>query len=88
VCGEVGIHGPNKENSIKAYPNPSQSSMVIETGFLGFTAETFDVTGKKLKTLAASGSRMVLSKEDFGSGLFLVKISSGNNTITKRIIFE
>ena len=88
VCGEVGIHGPNKENTIRAFPNPSNNTMVLETGFIGFTAEVYDLTGKKIKTLAASGSRMVLNKEDLGAGLYLVKISSDKNTITKRIIFE
>lgn len=88
VCGEVGIFGPDKESKVKVFPNPSQAAMVIETGFVGFEAEIFDATGKKVKTLAASGSRMVLSKDDLGAGFFLAKINSGSNRISKRIIFE
>ncbi|GAB4299860.1 MAG: hypothetical protein Kow0098_26710 [Ignavibacteriaceae bacterium] len=77
------------------YPNPFNPSTTI--GFqlpeqVYVTLKVYNVLGQELKTLAegvfnAGIHEVEFSPVDIGSGLYLYKLSVGNNTFTKKMMF-
>jgi hypothetical protein len=78
---------------IKIYPNPSEHEMTVE--LLGNAAEleykftVFNMLGQVVFSSNIDISKqVVLKKEQIGKGFFIVKISYGQNSVTKKILFE
>jgi hypothetical protein len=71
------------------YPNPTEGLINIyaDPEFKATEIGIYDMKGNLIyKQSFISGSAVNLS--DFGKGLFLIRISGQNNTITKRIVVE
>jgi CubicO group peptidase (beta-lactamase class C family) len=79
----------NENNHIKIYPNPSSDIAVIELNSSNNqSVEIFNSLGMKLRNFANSKADIRLSKEEFGAGVFFVRINSGEGTITEKLIFN
>ncbi|WP_347372791.1 T9SS type A sorting domain-containing protein [Aequorivita sp. Q41] len=81
------------ENSIKMYPNPATSEFTIShTLSSEGTVQLFDITGKKIKDLFNGdfrNSKNINVKTDgITAGTYLVKVSSGSQAITKKLIIK
>jgi PKD repeat protein len=97
ISGTVGVtESPLEETSVSLYPNPSNQSSTLSY-HLNVKADTkiemIDVLGKKIMEVnnlnQAEGDYTVqLSKQDLHlyNGIYFVKISVNNNTITKKLI--
>ena len=71
---------------VKIYPNPAQNQITISGLNQESTVEIFTVSGVKLMSVTFSGeTQLPLS---LASGMYLAKITSDNNTITKKLIIQ
>ncbi|NTW32263.1 MAG: T9SS type A sorting domain-containing protein [Bacteroidetes bacterium] len=81
----VGINEPDKENSIKIFPNPTNSAFTIT-----LTPDTKNICisnsiGQLVKTINVNGQKN-LNIELSENGLYYLKIVTGSEVITKKII--
>jgi hypothetical protein len=77
-------------NSIKSalkiniYPNPTEAYLNINSKSVIEYAEIFDITGKLISKIESPNKAINVS--DLSKGMYLIKLSSQNKTVTKRII--
>lgn len=87
---ELGVESAMMhESSIKVFPNPTNNSISIETGFLGETADynIFNILGAK--TTSGKIVDGIYSKIDVSglpSGLYIIRFISGNGLFTGKFI--
>lgn len=78
-----------KKNNYTIYPNPTKDWMYIVTNDqLKKNIEIIDVTGKKVYQNTFNEDVIILSVKDWQSGLYFIKITNEQNTITQKIIIE
>jgi len=81
----LDIDRPDFGNSVTMYPNPASGMVYIESGQIDITkVEVYSVLGSKV--LEASGKEVNI--ESLTDGLYLVKIYSGTNSITKKLVVK
>lgn len=81
----LGIDNPMFENQIRMYPNPASGMVYIESGQADITkVEIYSVLGSKV--LDVSGKE--INVESLTDGIYLVKIYSGSESITKKLIIK
>lgn len=74
-----------QSTSLKIYPNPAGSVVYIDSGDLLMSrVELYSVLGKKV--LETTESK--ISILDLSSGIYLVKIYSGNKFVTKKLVVK
>jgi hypothetical protein len=78
---------------LKTYPNPSQNEIMIEiTGNTEgdkYELSVFNMLGQNVFSINKSDkTQWILKKEQVGKGVFLIKISDGKNSVSKKILFE
>ncbi len=79
--------------ALKVYPNPAQNRLTVEyttSGEVNTTLEVFDVTGKKIvklqNRLTAGIHQNVINTQHFINGIYLLRVSTGNQTAVKRFV--
>ena len=89
----TGVKEPPSVLEMKIYPNPSNDEINVE--LLGNTeGGQFDVSvsnllGQNVFSLRNSVfKQFILKKEQIGKGIFIVKISQGQNSISKKVFFN
>jgi len=81
-----------KEISLNVYPNPFNSSCAIAIDGVGawrampLQIEIFDLRGNLIETLDKTPC-MWQPDEEIGSGIYLVRASAGEKTVSKKIVF-
>ncbi len=85
----------NNDNdfTLKVYPNPAQNRLTVEytTSIDANTIlEVFDVTGKKVvnlqNRLTAGMHQNVINTQHFKNGIYLLRVSTGNQSAVKRFV--
>ena len=81
------------ENSIKIYPNPATSEFTISQNLSSEgTVQLFDISGKKIKELFSGNfgaNKIIKVKTDgLATGIYWVKVNSGKQSVTKRLIIN
>lgn len=87
----TAIEDFSKTSKLEIFPNPSSSIISIETATdnLIEKIEVFESTGKLVKTFESiNNSFFTLNKNDFASGIFMVKIVSDKGISTQKVVFE
>lgn len=80
------VYAKQKEPAVELSPNPFSGVLVINSESVITHAEIFDITGR-IKTSAAFNSNNAhIYTDELGSGVYFIKIYSGDTSITKRII--
>lgn len=74
------------ENNMTLYPNPVRGQLNISTTNNIDTIEIYDVYGKMLQRIAPKSNHLEVGFSDYASGLYLVKMYSGSNIKTQKII--
>lgn len=74
------------ENNMALYPNPVHGQLNISTTNNIDTIEIYDVYGKLLQRIAPKSNHLEVGFSDYANGLYLVKMYSGNNIKTQKII--
>ena len=73
-------------SSIKMYPNPATTQITIDAKNFSIV-EIFNVTGQKVLSIKG-GENININTTDIKSGMYLVRFSNQNNSITKRLVIE
>jgi len=74
------------ENTIKVYPNPAVDHILI-SGLIGNSkAEIYTITGQLVQEVSFTNE--VRIPFELTSGVYLIKINNGNQTLTKKIIVK
>ena len=76
-------------NQIEVYPNPSNSVFNLNLKKIeAKTIEVYDITGKLIEKIENKliTQLMQIDLSNASNGVYFVKISTENNTVTKRII--
>ena len=74
------------ENRVAVYPNPASEFLII-SGLEGTSkVEIFTVTGQLLQTENFENETRV--RLDLSAGMYLVKLSNGTQTTTRKIIVK
>ncbi len=88
VVGEncnLGIEEPKLENTVRMYPNPATDIVYIDSGSISITKlEIYSVLGSKV--METSGNEISIA--DLADGLYLVKMYSGNTSLTKKLVVK
>lgn len=76
-------------DSIEIYPNPSKDGFVNISlqNNLEFNVEVFNILGKKVISKAAESS-IRLNTTGLQSGVYLIKLSMNNQSLTKKLIIQ
>lgn len=74
------------ENSINArvYPNPTMGNLKIEADNLNKVA-VYNLVGQKVYEENINGDESVINMKEFGSGVYMVKITTATGSITQKI---
>lgn len=73
-------------SSIKIYPNPVENQLHINiNNSLETTVEIYNVLGRKMLNQTIQNSE-ALSTENLSAGVYILKLTQGNQSITKKLI--
>ena len=74
------------ENSIHArlYPNPTAGNLRIEAQSMN-TIEVFNLVGQKVYEENINGDECVINMQEFGSGIYMVRIQAAAGTTTQKV---
>lgn len=75
------------ESQLNVYPNPATDALYI-SGVENGTYSLLNITGKEVSNGAISSSRNKISVANYPAGLYLIKITSGNAVVTKRVVIK
>ena len=79
----------NKLESVSLYPNPTaDNSVTIENGFPINSVEVYSTLGALIQSKSAQneGKKIVLT--DLPKGVLLIKITSGDNSVVKKLVAQ
>ena len=91
LCKTFTITGieNEKETNLKIYPNPISNYIIIEQPELGLKSiEIVDINGKVLIKRVSSEQRISIVTTNLMTGLYLLKIKTGDKIITQLIMKE
>lgn len=83
--GEKIRMGTNElmQNEITVYPNPSNGVFTVETQQAS-VLEVFDFSGRKISEKKVEGK--ILMNENLSTGVYILKFTSGNGIVVKKLI--
>jgi hypothetical protein len=78
------IYETENDNLVRVYPNPTNAALYIDFTASGeYSADLFDVLGRKLKTFNITGNHYELDLNDFPTANYLVRCyDSQNNALS------
>jgi hypothetical protein len=78
----VSVQDETDEVDILIYPNPTKSSIVIDTELRIHKMQIFDINGKMVKYISSSNNKIDLI--ELPSGNYILKLFSGKKSFTKQ----
>lgn len=85
----LGVADASSLASVNVYPNPSTGIVNIDLKAANNNIEVFDMTGRRVKAEASvNAGTHAMDLSGLGKGTFVVKISDGTNTISKKVIIK
>jgi len=97
--GMVGVKEPmasvqSSKCKVQSYPNPASGIVVCEFNIIDFqrvTLKIFDVHGREIlvvldKTLPAGGYSVQFDLSGLPDGIYFLRLTAGNETVTQKII--
>lgn len=82
----VSIDRSERAAAFAVWPNPTEDGLIrIRAGRAAVMAEVFDHTGRLLLTGSNAES---IDVSVFGKGMYLVRLSSGEKSITRKVIYH
>ncbi|WP_040278089.1 endonuclease [Psychroserpens damuponensis] len=74
------------QDIVKMYPNPANGNIVYIDSNINLVAEVYDVLGKKVNVQTINTNQKQLQISTLSRGVYLVKLTSENGSITKKLI--
>ena len=87
----AGIEALFGSNDVAIYPNPTSGTLniaVSSNAVSSYTVEIMDIVGKTVYTSKFAQSTNTISVDGFESGVYFVKVSEGNTSVTKKLIIK
>jgi len=80
--------GTNKQITI--YPNPNSGQFTLALGNVNSNnlVEIYDIMGKKVFSKTVNKNKITIDIANQPKGIYLVKVSNGNNFYTQKIVYE
>ncbi|MDD2622079.1 MAG: T9SS type A sorting domain-containing protein [Bacteroidales bacterium] len=79
----------NMEKQLTIFPNPVNNELTIDNGqCLIKEVYVYDVVGKTIKVFTVNNTNSTLDIGDISKGIYLIKIKTENEIITKKIVKE
>jgi hypothetical protein len=77
-------------SSFRVYPNPANEEITIKSSSVlnDATISVIDLNGKELKSLKLSGMESKVDTTDLISGVYFVRVSTGNDSKTEKLIIK
>ena len=85
----MGINNIENENTLSVYPNPASENITINytSSSKNTSLKIYDATGRLVKNMEnIKSGESTINISELESGLFLINLQDGNNSITKRFI--
>ncbi len=86
---------PESENlTIVVYPNPTSIDPAVDVQLKGaqsFSVGLLDMTGRQLRTLSYTdlpSTRVILPVNGLAPGLYIVRVKTGSETVSKRLLVQ
>ena len=73
-------------NNVQFFPNPLKGNRLIINTNQSLNIEIFNVLGKSVIIDKVSSNKKYLDLNDLSKGIYLVKLSKGNQSVTKKLI--
>ena len=88
LCGLILSNRPTPtRNQLKLYPNPAKDMVTVEwEGQRISYIKVYDMLGRQLQNVMASGGRKYLDTSDWTPGIYLVQVDEGE--MVKLIVME
>lgn len=82
IANATGIKtATNEQSSIAVYPNPAENYFVVSGLVKGTVINVYDMAGRKIKTMTATGSKERIETTGFLKGNYTITISSGTEEL-------
>lgn len=95
LSGTVGVNEVNAQNSnVVVYPNPSSSLTYVDfnmTSLGNVVFDVLDVQGRLVSTFTdvfPAGDHQYTMNNDLEKGVYMVRISFGDQSVTKRVVIN
>jgi len=72
--------------NIKFYPNPTNGSVLIESGESIQQIELYSTEGKLLQSLKPESRQAILKLNSYHPGIYFVKILSNHQLFTEKVV--
>lgn len=94
TCDDLGSHTQNTLsigdvndlNNVNFYPNPLKGNQLYFNTKQTLNINLYNILGKKVLTQEVNNTNNTINLNNFSKGVYLVKISNQNQTITKKLI--
>jgi type IX secretion system substrate protein len=81
---QVAVDNFILNNSVRMYPNPVGNMLIIESKIPISKVQVFSLLGELVKEINSNFTSIQL--RDLNPGIYMIKIHSQNNSITKKLI--
>ncbi len=89
IVAGVGVNQVLKDASLSVYPNPSYGVLTIEVGgYNGAPIEMmmYDLRGRQVMTRQINNAQTTLDLVDLASGVYVIRMETGEEVITKKFV--
>jgi len=73
-------------SSTVIYPNPVGNTLFVRSAEVLYSVEVYDIYGKLLQSQKAASTDVNLDLGQYAPGMYIVKASGANGTVTKKIV--
>ncbi|MBQ6084218.1 MAG: T9SS type A sorting domain-containing protein [Bacteroidales bacterium] len=80
--------GENDEQTMSIYPNPANDKLFIESNGNISNVEIYNLTGAAVLKQECNSDKVEMNVKALQSGVYFIRITTGNNTETRRFIRE
>jgi hypothetical protein len=86
ICGPLAVSNIQGFSAM-IYPNPANDIVSVMPSIEGtYSVEVFDFSGRRLMTSTKDFGITELNIENLPAGTYLVRISSGNQSLTEKLV--
>lgn len=80
--------GNHEFSSLKIFPNPVKNQLTLSNDVKFDSATLYDIVGKKINEFSVSGTELKMDISHLKTGIYILKITKGEQVITSKIIKE
>jgi hypothetical protein len=84
----AGVNENTDGTLLSFYPNPSHGQIYVSAASDNALVQIFDIHGKLLLRKEISGLNESLDLQSYSKGIYLLKITNGKSSATKRLVIN